>query len=119
MQIINLTQHQATAEQLAAGVVEPEDKARIAELLTFNNLPTQQQIETRASVLAWEAKKSGIKSAMIGGAPFLMEPLERHLAYAGVKSLYAFSVRESAEEVQADGTVKKVNVFRHAGFVGS
>jgi hypothetical protein len=116
--MINLTQHLATAEQLAAGVVEPEDKARIAELLTFATLPARQEIEARASVLAHIAKSSGYKAAMIGGAPFLMEPLERHLAYAGVKSLYAFSVRESAEEVQSDGSVKKVNVFRHAGFVG-
>ncbi len=55
--------------------------------------------------------------AMIGGAPYLMAPLERHLARAGVRPMYAFSTRESVEQTGADGSVKKVSVFRHAGFV--
>ena len=35
----------------------------------------------------------------------------------GVPAVYAFSVRESVEQPQPDGSVRKVNVFRHVGFV--
>ena len=31
--------------------------------------------------------------------------------------LYAFSRRESVEEWQPDGSVRKINIFRHDGFV--
>jgi hypothetical protein len=54
---------------------------------------------------------------MIGGAPYLMAPLERSLRSVGVYPVYAFSVRESVEQTAPDGTVRKTNVFRHAGFV--
>ena len=57
-------------------------------------------------------------SAMIGGAPWMMSALEGALLDAGVQPVYAFSVRESVEQVQPDGSVRKVNVFRHVGFVG-
>ena len=33
--ILNLTHHAATPEQVEAGVVEPTEKARVQELLTF------------------------------------------------------------------------------------
>ena len=32
-------------------------------------------------------------------------------------ALYAFSVRESVESVEPDGSLVKKNVFRHLGFV--
>ena len=55
---------------------------------------------------------------MLGGAPFFMIVLHEMLADNGINPVYAFSVRESEEQVQADGSVKKVAVFRHRGFVG-
>lgn len=61
--------------------------------------------------------EEGAESAMIGGAPFLMAPLEGALRTRGVIPLYAFSVRESVEEALPDGSVRKTQVFRHAGFV--
>jgi hypothetical protein len=57
------------------------------------------------------------KFAMIGGAPYLMAPLESALRAHGITPVYAFSVRESVDQVQPDGSVRKVAVFRHAGFV--
>ena len=54
---------------------------------------------------------------MIGGAPFLMGALESALLDYGITPVYAFSKRESVEEVQKDGSVKKINIFRHAGFI--
>ena len=54
---------------------------------------------------------------MIGGAPWLMSSIENALRDHRITPIYAFSVRESAEQVQPDGSVRKVNIFRHAGFV--
>lgn len=117
--IINLTQHKATDEQLAAGVVEPvpELKAKIAEALTFDDVQTQVEIGLAAEALAWLADESGEAVAMIGGAPFLMSALEEALTEIGIRPLYAFSRRESVEQVQADGSVRKVAVFKHVSFV--
>jgi hypothetical protein len=117
VRIVNLTQHAATAEQIAAGVVEPPLKEEVCRLITFEDLPTIEKIRWRAGVVASIAKVSGCEAAMIGGAPFFMAPLERALVAVGVKPLYAFSKRESAEEKQPDGSVKKTQVFRHIGFV--
>ena len=55
--------------------------------------------------------------AMIGGAPFLMGPLERALISRGIFPAYAFSRREVVEKATADGEVTKTAVFRHEGFV--
>ena len=119
MRILNLTQHQATQEQLAEGVFEPlqEMKKTIQNLLTFDHLPTKEEIERTAQALAWLADATGAEAAMIGGAPFLMSALEERLNALNIQPLYAFSVRESVEQVQQDGSVRKVNVFRHLGFV--
>ena len=117
--IINLTQHPATAEQQAAGVVDfaPEIKAQVQALLTFDTLPTSSAIHASAKKLAGIAAGCGFTRAMIGGAPFLMSALEAELNRSDVTPLYAFSVRDSVEQPQPDGTVRKLNIFRHLGFV--
>lgn len=119
MCIINLTQHDATAEQLAAGVVDlpAEDRANLQNWLTFDDLPTWQDVDLRAERIARLCISNGGKEAMIGGAPWLMAPLERWLTLYGVVPLYAFSRRESVEQIQPDGSVRKEAVFRHLGFV--
>ncbi len=53
---------------------------------------------------------------LIGGAPWMMSRLEAAVRDAGFRPLYAFSARESTELVQA-GSVRKMNVFRHVGFL--
>ncbi len=40
-----------------------------------------------------------------------------NLAYRGITPLYAFTRRESVEEVLPDGSTRKTAVFRHAGFI--
>jgi hypothetical protein len=140
LMILNLTQHPATPEQLAAGVFDPtpEQRAEIVALLTFDELPQKGEIEERADELALTAlallaarfrslshgeqerlmeRGTVTYFAMIGGAPYLMPHLENEMVNKGVNPLYAFSTRESVEEVQADGSVKKTAVFRHKGFV--
>ena len=115
--ILNLTQHTATADQVSAGVVEPADKAGLQKLLTFEELPSAGDIVARAEALADIASASGQEAAMIGGAPFFMAPLEAALKRRGVRPVYAFSRRESAEEKLPDGSVRKTQVFRHVGWV--
>ncbi len=121
MKILNLTQHVATPDQIAAGVVEPtaSDKAAIQSALTFDTLPDSMILRTRAETLAMYAAGAGARSVMIGGAPYFMAPLEKALISVGVRPLYAFSVRETEEQTSLDGSVKKIAVFRHAGFIGT
>lgn len=117
--ILNLTQHEATPEQIEAGVVEPDanTKGVIRKLLTFDELPTRDVVTARAIVLASIAAAQGAEGAMIGGAPYLMTPLEIALYRMGVRALYAYSERVSVETTAPDGTVTKTNVFKHKGFV--
>lgn len=115
--IINLTQHTATAEQVEAGVVDPAEKSAVQAALTFDAIPTASEMAERAELLARIAADSGCKRAMIGGAPFFMAPLERALLAAGIQPVYAFSVRDSREESDGNGGIRKINVFRHVGFV--
>lgn len=132
--ILNLTQHNATPEQVAQGVVEPSptNKARIIELLTFDDIPDYAQIAERARELGkivWD--EFGIMDdndaqsddkpdclAMIGGAPYLMPELHFVLATEFYTTpLFAFSKRVSEEKVNPDGSVTKTQVFKHLGFV--
>lgn len=120
MRIINLTQHQATPEQKDSGVEdvpEGEDRKILFQALNFEDIPQVENIRERAAIVASLAKKFGAEGAMIGGAPYLMSSLEEQLKQVGIVPLYAFSKRESVEKVQADGSVQKVAVFRHTGFV--
>lgn len=132
--IINLTQHPATPEQIAQGVVDlpPELRTRLAELLTFDAVPTASVVFQRAQDIAmlaitWldtqprlEGYGSGgaaLADALLGGAPYLMCALEVALLGHAIEPVYAFSRRESIEQAQPDGSVRKTNVFRHVGFV--
>ena len=117
MNIINLTQHDSTPEQKAQGVVEPSDKQSIRGLLTFDTIPSKEEMADRASKIAAVAVNEKYAAAMIGGAPYFMSALETALKANGVKPLYAFSVRDSVDVAQADGSVRKMMVFRHLGFV--
>lgn len=144
--ILNLTQHTATTEQIAAGVtsgeLSPEQIMEIRSLLTFETLPSSSEVAQRAQQIAkiascaiWREKSAlpyaqewageplhtepnWFECAMIGGAPYLMAPLEVALRARGITPVYAFSIRESVDQVQPDGSVRKVATFRHAGFVG-
>ena len=132
MPIINLTQHPATQEQKEFGVrdVAPELQGKLRQLLTFDTLPTFQEIRGRAFQLYqlfeeetlnddWETERQFWPSVMIGGAPYLMSHLEECFLPEGIGVLYAFSQRKSIEEQQADGSVVKRTVFVHEGFVAN
>jgi hypothetical protein len=128
--ILNLTQHVTTDEQEAQLVVEPRmTKDKIRELLTFEEIPSKEEIELRAEKLARIAVSEAshyagdtdnevwITRVLIGGAPFFMGALEKAVREMGFQPVYAFSKRESVDIPQPDGSVKKIQVFRHLGFV--
>lgn len=122
MRIINLTQHEAVTEQKADGVFEAPDRQRLARLLTFERCPDRAEILFRAEALAGIARETGAVAAMIGGAPYLMAPLEAALRGVGVKPVYAWSARVSVDVPQLDKkgevkSVEKTQTFRHAGWV--
>lgn len=124
MIIINLTQHFATPEQKEAGVVDLPDKMRQRAIaaMTFDDLPTEADVVKAAdelTAIAREACKAhDTHHVMIGGATYLMNSLHCILLVHDMTPLYAFSKRDSKDEEQEDGSVRKVTVFRHLGFVG-
>ncbi|MCF7936050.1 MAG: hypothetical protein K9L28_06905 [Synergistales bacterium] len=115
--IVNLTRHTATAEQTAEGVVEPANKALVVALLTFHRPPTAENLRMRAAELAQCAREQRADTALIGGAPYLMAPLERALRRWGVRPLYSFSRRVATEALQEDGSLQTTYTFRHEAFV--
>jgi len=122
--ILNLTQHPATPEQVAAGVVDlpADERVTLIDRLTVDALPTGSEIEARCADIATLAALASDQhpvQAMIGGAPWMMARLETALCDQGIEPVYAFSVRESIEQTNADGSVRKINVFRHTGFVSA
>ena len=97
----------------------------LKKLLTFEELPTQDEIVSRALKIACLALTESLhegeewQRAMIGGAPFLMSTLEAVLHDVRIRAVYAFSKRESVEQIQTDGSTRKVAIFRHLGFTSS
>ena len=119
MKILNLTQHLATPEQVTQGVYEPEAslKAKVQQLLTFDELPDEDELNSSAVELVRIAIEQGAEAVLIGGAPFLMPALYLCFYPTSIKVLYSFSKRVCVEKMNPDGTVTKTNVFRHEGFV--
>lgn len=129
MKILNLTQHLATPDQKAAGVVDlPElGRQQLQKLTTFETLPDDTELSDRAHAVASLAAQyielmtltdgEPVNTVLIGGAPYFMVPLEIALAHAGLFAVYAFSKRQAVETHNPDGSVTKTFTFKHAGFV--
>ena len=115
MAILNLTQHPASDTQKKQGVVEPDDKEEIQNLLTFKEAPSQEKMTKRASALADIAQEVSADAAMIGGMPSFMSSLERELVRRDIAPLYSFTQRKSVETEEDGETVKKT-VFKHEGW---
>ena len=119
--IINLTQHAFTPDQLKdiklRGLEIIEIDLGFKTLLNFETLPDTQTIRERATTLSRIAKEAGASFAMIGGAPYFMAHLEKSLFEWHIQPLYSFSERVSEEVQQEDGSVRKLTVFKHLGFI--
>lgn len=156
--IINLTQHAATPDQVAVGVVDVKDRARLSELLTCDTTAVMsasgsEYLRAKAAAIITEFVRpvqlkqaddllgnewscgsqnaapplKGVEAlnavreaftihVMVGGAPYLVDELRRQCAEIGVICHYALSERVSEDVPQPDGSVKKIQVFKHAGF---
>lgn len=78
---------------------------------------TLEVADELGAMAGWNEGHRPLGQAMIGGAPYLVERLARRLKELEVTPLYATSERVSVEETQPDGSVRKVQVFQHLGFV--
>lgn len=117
--IINFTQHKATEDQIAAGVIDPIPVDVRNGILTFNEIPTYSDIRSRAheaAIIISKVAEKGDK-VMIGGASFFMGALESALKEVDLVPVYAFSERVSVDTIQPDGSVIKTSKFVHKGFV--
>ena len=115
--MFNLTQHKPTEEQVKSGVIEPtpEIKKEIVNLLTFDSIPSKDEILRRARSLA-EIVPKEYEKALIGGALFLMGALESELRKRRITPLYAFTKRV-VEEKKLEGGIQKTSFFKHLGFI--
>ena len=96
-------------------------RSELIKLLTFEELPDSCEIHERAlqicALVESTFQEVEPKVLLLGGAPFLMGTLELYCILRGWTPIYAFSTRVVVEELQADGSIKKTSIFKHAGFV--
>ena len=120
MAILNLTQHNATADQLAAGIIDlpAEFKQELAEIITFPALYTKHDLELRArrvySLILDLPCDIPVDGVMIGGMPSFMPVLEKELVECGFRVGYACTERQSVDK-EVDGKIIKTAIFVHVG----
>ena len=128
MAILNLTQHNSTADQINAGIIDlPVDfQTVLKELLTFPTTYTRKDLEQRALQIHelirdmcgehfGASPKHALDGVMIGGMPSFMPVLEATLISKGIRVGYACTERKSVDKTLPDGSVQKTAVFVHAG----
>ena len=115
-----------TQDMVQEKVIELLDYVHMA-LLDFTQMRFQNAFEGLQDIgcSAEEAEECGLSAMkdaendfaiMIGGAPYLMAPLESALKQCGFTVVYAYSERIGKEHVKDDGTVLKSFEFKHLGF---
>ena len=72
--------------------------------------------EAEAAGMKAIAKAESEFAIMLGGAPYLMAPLEGALKECGFRVVYAYSERVGEEHTKPDGSVLKSFTFKHLGF---
>ena len=125
MKFVNLTQHTLTEDQVKfwtwAGFGEDDIQVYpdpfVKEKLTFEKLPSMAEVREAALALADYARSQAATNVMIGGAPYLMRPLEEELENLDITYHYAFTERKTTEKVNEDGTVEKTSIFVFAGWI--
>ena len=119
---LNLTQHNATADQLVSGIIDlPADfQTALKGLLTFPTQYTRADLEYRALQIHelirdfCGTSEEVLEGVMIGGMPSFMPVLESVLISKGIKVGYACTERQSVDK-EVDGKVVKTAIFVHAG----
>ena len=79
--MLNLTQHRATQEQILAGVVDmPEPvRARLSELLTFDEIPDADELNLRARAVAMLVMEAAFGLVGLVAAPIYYAYLKDEL----------------------------------------
>lgn len=116
--ILNMSNHTLTGEQVAElndygyEIVElnVEDKQRWANL----NPDNYEDVVYR--IMEDSDTRYDVDCFHIAGFPPAVVLAVNTAFHLGKRSVYAYSERVSEESLQPDGTVKKVNVFKHLGF---
>ena len=127
MAILNLTQHNATDDQINAGINDlPVDfQTTLKGLLAFPTQYTRADLEYRALQIHELIRdmcgehfgappKHALDGVMIGGMPSFMPVLEATLVSKGIRVGYACTERQSIDK-EIDGKVVKTAIFVHAG----
>ena len=125
--ILNLTQHNATKDQIYAGIIDmPADfQTALKGLLTFPTTYTRKDLEQRALQIHELIRDMcgehfgapphhALDGVMIGGMPSFMPVLEATLVSKGIRVGYACTERQSIDK-EIDGKVVKTAIFVHAG----
>lgn len=115
--IFNFTQHKTSLDQIKDGIVDVENHEYIQQLLTFDELPTKEEIQKRACLLADYAQKINAEKVMIGGAFYLITRLAKEMNKRGISVCYSFSKRQSVDDVQEDGSVIKRTLYKHEAVI--
>lgn len=119
MNIINLTQHNATEDQLNAGVIDLQGdlKAALVTAITFPAVYTHEDLVSRAKRVVGIVRDAQVdcQHVMIGGMPSFMPVLQNTLQEAGYRVGYACTDRVSVDVPDGNGGVKKTSVFKHVG----
>lgn len=120
--ILNLTQHNATADQINVGIndLTVDFQTALKGLLTFPTQYTRADLEYRALQIHELVRdfcgtsEEVLEGVMIGGMPSFMPVLESVLISKGIKVGYACTERKSVDK-EVDGKIIKTAVFVHAG----
>lgn len=119
MNIINLTQHAATEDQLVAGVIDLQGdlKAALVAAITFPPVYDHAELVSRAKRVVGVVRDSQIDAGhvMIGGMPSFMPVLQEVLQMSGYHVGYACTDRVSVDVPDGNGGIRKTSVFKHVG----
>ena len=119
MNIINLTQHNATEDQQLAGVIDLQGDLKVALVaaITFPATYDHAMLVSHAKRVVGIVKDSQIDAqhVMIGGMPSFMPVLQNVLQAAGYHVGYACTDRVSVDVPDDNGGVRKTSVFKHVG----
>ena len=111
MKILNLTlSYDNRFERASADIFEPtrSDKETINDLLTFKEIPTRKEVNTRATALADLAEEYGAAVVMIYSPPWMAYAIERALETRNIKAVYPFY--EPAKNIQEKPIFRLISI---------
>ena len=126
--IVNLTkhapedvsEHNESNEDFMIEDLPPAQRDELLELSAFNGEtpPEAADIRQRAVKIATLAMYQGARFAWIGGAPYLMGPLEAELKKRGITPVYSWSRRDyMIVKDETDGAERLELYRRHEGWI--